>query len=206
MAETVHFTIVNIGTLSMNKYWGETERLRAPTATCTLLLAGDVRLLVDPSPGPELLEPQMFACAGLRPADVDAVFVTHWHGDHHFGLLLFEDKPWLMAAEGLAEWKQQRPADAELFERFEPAEGRLPEGIGLFFSPGHTHGHCSLLVDTRWGPLVVSGDAVMTPEYFEAEEGYRNSLDFDRAAETIRAIKRAAKLVIPGHGNVILNL
>ena len=41
----VKFTILNIGTLSMNKFWGETERLRSPTATCTLLEAGDRRLL-----------------------------------------------------------------------------------------------------------------------------------------------------------------
>jgi glyoxylase-like metal-dependent hydrolase (beta-lactamase superfamily II) len=202
----VKFTVVNIGTLSMNKFWGETERVRLPTATCTLLQTTTGRVLVDPSPGPELLEPQLFACTGLRPADVDAVFVTHWHGDHRFGLTMFEDRPWLMAAQGLAEWRQQRPADVELFERFEPAEGRLPAGIELFSTPGHTLGHCSLLVDTQWGPLIVCGDAVMTPEYCEAEEGYHNSIDFAQAADTIRAIKRAAKLIIPGHGNVILNL
>jgi glyoxylase-like metal-dependent hydrolase (beta-lactamase superfamily II) len=82
----------------------------------------------------------------------------------------------------------------------------LPGGLSLFASPGHTHGHCSLLAETRWGPLIVSGDAVMTPEFFEPEEGFHNSLDFARAAETIRAIKQAARLVIPGHGNVILNV
>jgi glyoxylase-like metal-dependent hydrolase (beta-lactamase superfamily II) len=46
----------------------------------------------------------------------------------------------------------------------------------------------------------------MTPEFFAAEEGYHNSVDFEQATETIRQIKRAAKLIIPGHGNVILNL
>jgi glyoxylase-like metal-dependent hydrolase (beta-lactamase superfamily II) len=206
MPANVRFTIVNIGTLSMNKFWGETERVRSPTATCTLLQAGDKRVLVDPSPGPHLLKPQLFACTGLRPADVDAVFVTHWHGDHRFGLALFEGKPWLMAAKGLAEWKQQRPEDAELAGRFLPAEGQLPTGIDLFPSPGHTLGHCSLLADTQWGPLIVCGDAVMTPEFYEAEEGFHNSIDFDQAADTIRAIKGAARLVIPGHGNVVLNL
>jgi glyoxylase-like metal-dependent hydrolase (beta-lactamase superfamily II) len=206
VVETVRYTIVNIGTVSMNKFWGESERLRKPTATCTLLQAGGKRLLVDPSPDPDLLEPQLFACTGLRPADVDAVFVTHWHGDHRFGLALLKSQPWLMAEKGIVEWKQQRPEDADLSDRFTPAEGRLPEGISLFYSPGHTHGHCSLLADTQWGPLIVSGDAVMTPEFFEAEEGYHNSLDFERAAETIRVIKQIAKLVIPGHGNVIPNM
>ena len=206
MTSHVRFTIVNIGTLSMNKFWGETERIRPTSATCTLLEAGDFRLLVDPSPAPELLEPMLFANAGLHPEDVDAVFLTHWHGDHHFGLSLFEDKAWFMSTEGLAEWQEQRPADRERFERFNPAEDHLPKGITLFPSPGHTLAHCSLHVDTQWGPLIVTGDATMTPDFFDAEEGYHNSIDFGLAAETIRHIKATARLVIPGHGNLILNL
>lgn len=205
MSENVRFTVVNIGSLSMNKFWGETEPVRSGTATCTLLQAGDVRLLVDPSPGPELLEPKLFACTGQRPADVDMVFLTHWHGDHRYGLGLFEGKPWLMAEQALAEWQERRPEDAELCARVQAAEGQLPAGIELFPTPGHTPGHCSLLVDTHWGPLVVAGDAAMTTEFFAAEQGYHNSIDFAQAAETIRAIKRTARLAIPGHGNVFLN-
>ena len=111
-----------------------------------------------------------------------------------------------MAAQGLTEWKEQRHSDVELFERFKPAKDPLPTAITLFPSPGHTMAHCSLLVETQWGPLIVTGDAAMTPEYFYGEEGYHNSIDFGLAAETIRRIKATAKLVIPGHGNLILNL
>jgi glyoxylase-like metal-dependent hydrolase (beta-lactamase superfamily II) len=210
---TVRFVVVNIGTLSMNKFWGETERVRSPTATCTLLQSGDQRLLVDPSPYPEELEATLFARTGLRPADIGGVFVTHFHGDHRFGLDLFPRASWLMAEQGLKEWQEQlahraapevaRDAarDAAQMERIEPAEGRLPEGISLFPSPGHTYGHHSLVAATPWGKLIVSGDAVMTYDWFEAEEGYHNCVDFDRATETIRRIKRTADWVIPGHGN-----
>ncbi len=45
----------------------------------------------------------------------------------------------------------------------------------------------------------------MNVEFYEAGEGYHNSVDFEQAAETIRRIKKAAALVIPGHGNLILN-
>jgi len=190
----------------MNKFWGETERLREPSATCTLLETGGLRLLVDPSPHPERLAPALFATTGLRPASVDAVFLTHWHGDHRFGLALWEGKPWWMAAAGLEEWQQRAPDDAPLAGRFVPAAGQMPAGIRLYPSPGHTVEHCSLQVDTQWGPLIVAGDAVMTPDFLQAEEGFHNSVDFARAAETIRAIKRDAKLVIPGHGNLILNM
>jgi len=148
----------------------------------------------------------IFARTGLRPSDVDLVFLTHWHGDHRFGLRLFDGKPWLMSTSGLAEWRARSPQDAELIDCFVPAEEHLPSGIGLYTTPGHTMGHCSLVARTQWGTLVVAGDAAMTPEFHREEAGFHNSVDFDLATETIRRIKATASLVIPGHGNLILNL
>jgi glyoxylase-like metal-dependent hydrolase (beta-lactamase superfamily II) len=205
MSGQVTFRIINIGTLSMNKFWGETERVHPVSATCTLLETGGQRLLVDPSPHPEPLRSLLFDRSGLSPASIDAVFLTHWHGDHRFGLELFEGVPWWMAQAGLAEWRERSPEDARWIDRFHPAEERLPPGIELYPTPGHTLGHHSLIADTRWGPLVVTGDAAMNVEFYEAGEGYHNSVDFEQAAETIRRIKKAAALVIPGHGNLILN-
>ena len=206
VTSNVKFTTINIGSLSMNKFWGETERVRSATATCTLLEVGGKRLLVDPSPGPELLAPMLFDTAGVRPEQIDQVFLTHYHGDHRYGLELFAGKQWLMAAAGLEDWKQRSPQDAASIDQFSTAEGKLPDGVSLLHSPGHLPGHQSLLVNTKWGLAVVTGDAVMTPEFFEAEEGYHNSVDFEVAAATIRKIKGMADLVIPGHGNFFLNL
>ncbi|MBT7161130.1 MAG: MBL fold metallo-hydrolase, partial [Victivallales bacterium] len=121
--------IIHIGTLSMNRFWGETERVREPSATCTLIVAGGQRLLVDPSPHPDALERALADRTGLRPADIDLVYLTHFHGDHRFGLSLFEDRPLLMAEAGIAEWIGRSPGDAELAGRFCPAEDRLPAGV-----------------------------------------------------------------------------
>jgi glyoxylase-like metal-dependent hydrolase (beta-lactamase superfamily II) len=205
MSNEVKFTVVHIGTLSTNKFWHETERVRPPTATCTLLEADGQRLLVDPSPGPDLLEPLLFARTGLRPSDIDAVFVTHFHGDHRFGLALFEGKPWLMASAELEDWKKDHPGDERWSTRFTPAEGYLLGGVDLFLAPGHTRGHCALKLDTEWGCLIVAGDAVMTRDFFAAGEGYHNCVDMAAAAETIARIKRTADLVVPGHDNYLLN-
>ena len=201
---TVQFTIVNIGTLSMNKFWGETARVRPATATCVLLETEGQRLLVDPSPGPEELEPMLFARTGLRPADIDAVFLTHFHGDHRYGLGLFGDAVWIMTEPGLQEWQARSPKDAGLIARFVPVDSRLPTGIRLFPSPGHTFGHHGLWMDTRWGRLIVAGDGVMTHDFFDAEEGFHNCVDFELATQTIRTIKESADWVIPGHGNLIM--
>ncbi len=45
----------------------------------------------------------------------------------------------------------------------------------------------------------------MTVDFFAAEEGSHNSVDLAAAAQTIRRIKRATALVIPGHGNLLPN-
>jgi glyoxylase-like metal-dependent hydrolase (beta-lactamase superfamily II) len=201
---TVQFTIVNIGTLSMNKFWGETERVRSATATCVLLEAEGQRLLVDPSPGPEELEAILFAQTGLRPASIDAVFLTHFHGDHRYGLELFEDAKWMMAGLGLQEWQAHSPRDSATIERFVPADEWLPKSYHLFPLPGHTLGHHGLLIDSRWGRLIVGGDAVMTQDFFDAEEGFHNCVHFDLATQTIRTIKESADWVIPGHGNLVI--
>lgn len=200
------FRIINIGTLSQNKFWGETARMREDiSATCTLLDVNGRRLLVDPSPMREPLERMLFNRSGLRPDAIDMVYVTHWHGDHLFGLRLFEHATWLMAADGIAEWKEKAPKYRHLADRFLPAEGALPAGVDLFPAPGHTPTLTALKTETDWGTLIIAGDAVMNREYLAAEEGYHNSVDFDLAADTVRRIKAAADLVIPGHDNLLLN-
>jgi len=204
MAEA-RFTIVNIGTLSTNKFWGETERIHPVSATCTLLVVDGLRIIVDPSPYPEPLAQKLFDTTGLRPDAIDMVYVTHVHGDHRFGIDLFAGKPWLTPRAELDGWKAQVPNERHIAERFLPAEQHVPSGVALMPSPGHTLGLGCLVADTSWGRLVIAGDAVMTLEYFDAEEGFPNSKEFRLATESIRNIKRAADIVVPGHGNYILN-
>ncbi len=195
------FTIVHIGALGMNHFWGETERVRSATATCSLLRLGDVNLLVDPSPQPELLERELLATTGLRPQQIDLVFVTHHHGDHRYGLPLVTHAPWLMASDEIATWRAHAPEDGEQIARFCAAEGALPIEIALLPTPGHTLTHHSLAFDCAWGRVLVAGDAVMTYDHWLHDEGHTNSVDFALASETIRRAKSVYDWVIPGHGN-----
>ena len=95
--------------------------------------------------------------------------------------------------------------DDRLHGSFVATEGRLPEGVGLLPSPGHTQGHHSLVVASPAGTVVIAGDAVMTRDFFSVEEGFHNSVAFEQASETIVRIKGLADLVVPGHDNVIVN-
>ena len=205
ISERLSFTIVNIGTLSMNKYWGETERKRAPSATCTLLDVDGIHVLVDPSPYPEQLQQRLFATTGLRLNNIDLVFVTHYHADHRFGLELFAGKPWLMSAAGIEEWRAAAPHEQSLINAFSPAEKHLPAGVSMLATPGHTRAHTSLQACTREGCLVVAGDAVMTRDFFAAAEGFHNSVDLVAARDSIHHIAQVAALIVPGHANYFVN-
>lgn len=185
----VTFTIINIGTLSMNRFWNEKARVRSPSSACTLLQSGDLRILVDPSPDPEQLKTKLFATTGLTPDDVDIVFLTHFHGDHRFGLELFTEKRLLMAEPALAEWRASSPSDTVLIDSFEPCGSSVADGIAALGTPGHTLGHHSLSVTTDWGNLIVAGDAAMTRDFLREEEGFHNSVDFGRATQTVRELK-----------------
>ena len=84
--------IVTVGNLSRNRYWSESENraTRTPLCTSTLVQGAGLRLLVDPPIGdPERMAAEQNRRTGLKIADIDAVFVTHEHGDHWAGLELF---------------------------------------------------------------------------------------------------------------------
>src|SRR3954447_2166299 len=92
--------IITIGNLSRNRYWGESDdrAYRPAICTCTLITGDGFRLLVDPSlREEERMQAELDRRTGCRLEDVDTVFVTHEHGDHHFGLKHFPHARWLAA-------------------------------------------------------------------------------------------------------------
>src|SRR5690606_22098255 len=120
----IEWTLVSVGHLSLNRYWGDTERRRSTLCTSTLITRGEERLLVDPSVPPEEAPRQLDEAAGLRPDSVTAVFLTHFHADHRFGLEAFPDVPWYMAEAEVRHWLDQVPDSAgerRLLERIRPA-------------------------------------------------------------------------------------
>jgi glyoxylase-like metal-dependent hydrolase (beta-lactamase superfamily II) len=204
MAELSWVTLT-IGHLSMNRFWGETERKRSPLCTSTLIRTSDGLLLVDPSvPAPQmpvLLNDQ----AGVAAEEISHVFLTHFHGDHRFGLEAFPHATWWMAPAEIDFWRERASeSDGRLLERLRPASEELLPGVRTLFTPGHTPGHTSLMFPWRGRRVVVAADAAMTEEFFWAGEGYHNSTDLAAARDTIARLASAADLIIPGHGNFFL--
>ena len=134
------------------------------------------RILVDAGmgnvAGPTLGHiPAALQSEGISADDIDIVFITHFHGDHIFGLLHDDGTPRYPNSRTItaqAEWDywmsettlnaigQERATD--LRKTFAPlqdtlsflnAGDTLAPGVTLVDVAGHTPGHCGLLIESN---------------------------------------------------------
>jgi len=192
--------IITIGNLSRNRYWGESEErpLRPTLCTSTLITGPGFRLLADPScEEAERMAAELGRRSGLKPEAIDAVFITHHHGDHHFGLKHFPHARWFAAAGVAAAINES----GQYGRPVEPAPGRLFDEIEVIPTPGHTLDHHGLRLQSEGLVVVVAGDAVMTRDFWRERRGYFNSVDFDLAARTMEELAACADIIVPGHDN-----
>lgn len=201
---THRWDLISIGNLSRNRYWGESDENAYRSALCTsTLICGDgFRLLVDPAfAGGEQMAAELFRRTGVRSAGVDAVFVTHEHGDHIAGLEHFPDARWLAAPQVAGIVNDVGQLDKEV----EPVGTHLFDAVEVIHTPGHTPDHHSLRFDWKGRSVVVAGDAAVTADFWAERRGYFNSVDFDEAARSMERLAGIADIVVPGHDNYFLN-
>jgi glyoxylase-like metal-dependent hydrolase (beta-lactamase superfamily II) len=205
--QELSWMILTIGHLSMNKFWGEKERKRSALCTSTLIRSPEGLVLVDPPMPPDRMAALLADQAGVTPDDVKHVFLTHFHGDHRYGLEALERAAWWMGAPEIEHVKKQEGElglDRALFARVLPAGAELLPGVKVLHTPGHTPGTSSLLFEWRGWCVAVTGDAVMTEAHFRAREGHHNSVDAAQASESVGKLAAEADIVIPGHGGAFI--
>jgi glyoxylase-like metal-dependent hydrolase (beta-lactamase superfamily II) len=166
--------------------------------SCFLVRSGDRRVLIDTGLGAQklfqfqggALFPEL-AAAGVHPAEIDTVFLTHLHVDH-CGTCAVEDGDTLRpafpnaayrwtAAEH-AHWRQAEEAPgpgfsvrkmlAALEDRYEPADGgsTIAPGISVIDTPGHTPGHAGVVLSSGSERAFILGDAISCPAQLEEPE------------------------------------
>lgn len=203
--DSVDWMLLTIGHLSANRFWGETERVRKPLCTTSLLRTSAGLVVVDPGVEPERMPQLLHDQAGLRPEDVAFVFMTHSHADHRYGLEAFPHATWLMSAAEIAYWRSRSERDdGRVLEHLQAVDHEPFPGVRAVATPGHTPGTTSLLFAWRGRTIALVGDAVMTEAHFIARSGHTNSVDEDLARTSIDWLGREADMIVPGHANAFV--
>ncbi|MFG1898745.1 MBL fold metallo-hydrolase [Micromonospora carbonacea] len=141
--------------------------------------------------------PAELAAAGIDPADVRTVVLTHLHTDHVgwavVGTPWFPNADYLVQRAELAALASVNPAlEAGLVAPLRAAgqlrvlDGDTPltPGVRVLSTPGHTPGHQSVLVDSGDERLLVTGDLLVhTVQLVDPDVAYAH----EEQPETARA-------------------
>lgn len=148
---------------------------------------------------------------GVRPADIDAVLMTHLHADHDAGLITKEGAAVFPRAElvvhedelkfwrdesNIARLSEDQKSDfalattvlAAYADRLRPVRaGDVASGISAVPTPGHTPGHTAWRISSGSEQLLIWGDVIHLPgvQFAIPEASVIYDLD-SHAAATVR--------------------
>jgi N-acyl homoserine lactone hydrolase len=164
---------------------------------------------------------------GIEPSAVKAVIMTHLHPDHASAIVDFPEATFLVSS---AEWEAatdggpregyvKRQFDhgfdyrlvdfdadaANSFSGFARSFDVFGDGsVRIVFTPGHTFGHMSVVLQTEHGEVLVAGDAIFMHRTLTHDHLPHMLADGHLFRRSLREIRQYAKetpdaLIIPGH-------
>lgn len=156
---------------------------------------------------------------GLKPEDIKTVFLTHLHWDHSWNVdklnnaTFYVQKRELYHAvsplphemrtfcfTGIEGFKQ--PKWTKVIDRISLVDGDkefLP-GLRLVFTPGHTHGSQSVLVDTDEGTYAITGDFCYVKKNWTDGISINTLVSFEEWYQSYNKLKTyEIKDVLPPH-------
>lgn len=163
----VTWKMINLGQVSRNQFWGEPDDVVRRPGICNGVVLFDTEqvVLVDPPYSNEEMLRCLDAHAGLKPKDINVVYITHAHSDHFDGIHYFPAARWCTGMEErdiLGKMLDARKLDGN---KLEGLREKLTPNIQVVPLPGHTMGSTGLLFDGPEGKVLVAGDSVMTREF-----------------------------------------
>ena len=189
---------------------------------CFVVRSGDKRVLIDTGVGPVEIGPFKggalmadLASAGIKPEDIDEVFITHLHLDHCGSAALKDGGGEMRPAFPRAKYRwtsvehefwhsekgKTRPMRrTDVLEAiapmYEPTDdgATLAPGISVMAMPGHTPGHAGIVLSSGTERAFVMGDAISCPvQLTETEWSGMGDVDSKLARATQEAVAREAE-------------
>jgi glyoxylase-like metal-dependent hydrolase (beta-lactamase superfamily II) len=184
-------------------------------------LTRDLRM--DPE---QALHPQLRE-RGIEPSEVRTVVMTHLHYDHASGVSEFPDATFVVSAQEWEAASSGGPLDGYIKRQYDHAfdwrtvdfergeiESHAPFGraadlfgdgsVRLVFTPGHTLGHCSVLLRLRGRNALLIVDAAYDNRTLEESSLPYKTADDHTFKRSLREVQLYIEnnphdLVIPGH-------
>lgn len=167
--------------------------------------------------------PLLLRREGVDPAQVDYVFLTHFHYDHCSNLKLFPNAKIVVSKRGwlatLAPPYLKLVPDV-LFPRdvlaylaneardrlilAEDDEREIAPGIGAFYTGGHTLCSQAIRVQTAKGLAILTGDVIFLYENVEKDFPVGLNLNLIECYDAMAKIRREADLIVPPHDPELL--
>ncbi len=142
------------------------------------------------------------AKAGVDPADVGWVFITHMHGDHFSNHDLFPNATVVVNKHGFPHGVESAPENLRGRLRLVGDEEVLP-GIRTFHLGCHSDDSQGIAIDTAKGRVVLSGDVAYMFENIERDRPIRAE-DIDACREALKVLRSKGDIILPGHDPLIL--
>jgi glyoxylase-like metal-dependent hydrolase (beta-lactamase superfamily II) len=184
--------------LSYDKYHPEMGA-RAAESTATLVQVAGRTIVVDPGQEDEPLLAGLHE-AGVRPEDVDTVFLTHMHGDHYKSLRVLPNAAVYASGPEVNAWRGRGSPDKELLGKLVPVASNIAPGVRLLLTAGHTPGSATVLVAQAGQIVALAGDAVDSRDFFLRREPSHNTLDYAAEKANFDLLASIADVIVPGHG------
>jgi len=181
-------------------------------STVTLVKTDGLNILIDPGwidvgkPNRLLPDLQFF---GLGPADIDEIFITHWHSDHWKGISLFPETRVTFAGIGQSAVKRHLKEFAEDRELVQLNEGDdWHSGMELISTKGHTTHDHSVKIHFKNRTNIATGDSIVSKMYYETKTFFPNNRVETHREDLLASydkIVSQADFIIPGHDGPFLN-
>lgn len=190
--------------------------------TVVVLKLGERYVMVDSGSGAGQWQPTAtklagnMAAAGIDPARIDTILLSHFHPDHIFGLMnrgsnapVFPQAEIVVSATEYKWWTEPGRVEAlpearkalgqrvnavfPGWKNFRLVEGEpeVAPGVRLVNAPGHTPGHAAYHVSSGNEQLMISNDTFYVPALLAPHPDWQGSYDQDGAL----AVETRRKLI-----------
>ena len=163
--------------------------------------------------------PELLADHNVKCSDITRIILTHLHYDHCWNLELFPGIPIYVQVKELENAVNPIPWDVRIYSlnptseipdwakhmnrivRIDGDYDLLP-GIKLLLTPGHTKGSQCVLVDTKEGKHLLTGDFIPRREGYEKQipNGIINDLNaWSASYKKVYGLVDSSEKILPSH-------